>query len=129
MQVQHERFCENFFKLRSSGKFHTLWNKFISNAIRRPACPTFFQAVTDQIADVLIKNHFMLESISKTPSAPSIQLDGIERNVIRYMAGYVIHSLKRKTKRMCLPMKNDIIICLSQLEEDAIEGWYASKNA
>lgn len=95
VQTQHERFCENVFKLRCSEKFMDSWSEFLGNSIHKPACPTFFQAVTDRIVDVLIQNHFVLESTSKTPSVPVNPLDN---KVIRCMAGYVIHSLKRKTK-------------------------------
>jgi hypothetical protein len=119
-KLQHERLCENFFKLKSSHWYIDLWTKFLYDAIRREACPIFFQAITDTIMDKLTKEHFpVAESMPLTPEFP---IDKIERNAIRYMAGYVIHSLKKKVCRRSHPMNEEIMLCLSELEENEIGG-------
>ncbi len=90
--------------------------KFLHDTICREACPIFYQAITDTIMDELTKKQFpVVESMPLLPESP---IDRIERNAIRYMAGYAIHSLKKKAIKMIHPMKEEILLCLTKLEEN-----------
>ncbi len=57
-KLQHERLCENFFKLKCSEWYKDLWMKFLHDTICREACPIFYQAITDTIMDELTKKQF-----------------------------------------------------------------------
>ena len=70
--------------------------------------------------DEIVKDHFPLLLNESTPlPAP---LDSVEKGVIRYMAGYVVHTLKKKMKRVSFPKKDEVIMCLGELEENGIAG-------
>ena len=43
------------------------------------------------------------------------------------MAGYVVHTLKKKMKRVSFPKKDEVITCLGELEENGIAGDIANK--
>ena len=119
LQRQHELLCEQLFRLQSSVDFQSYWSKFLNEA-NITVCPIFFQSITEWMKDEIVKDHFPLLLNESTPlPAP---LDSVEKGVIRYMAGYVVHTLKKKMKRVSFPKKDEVIMCLGELEENGIAG-------
>lgn len=116
VHVRRERLCEGYFKARSSDHYRAMWMQFISTSIHAGACPVLYQAVTDRIMEQLIKVHFPLQTANSSQLVPS--LDHIEKNVVRYMAGYVIHALMKKTSRTSHPMKEELMLCLTELDDE-----------
>ena len=116
MRVQRERMWENYYKLRSKDDFKSMWSKFLHDSIAIQASPIFFQFITDKVMKKMIKLHFPLKSIhSEEEVAP---LDYLEANALRYMAGYVVRSLRKKIKDSAHPLKKEVLLCLKDLEED-----------
>ena len=120
MRSTRERMWESFFKLRSSQAFKDLWAKFLRDSIRcEPACPIFFQFITDAIMEELIRDHFpAVESSQKTTKA---SLDYEERNALRYTAGYVVRDLEKKIRRSAHPLKKELLLCILELLESGVE--------
>ena len=77
-----------------------------------------YQAITDQLMKTLVKVKYPVTIILSTTVTPNLALDSIEKNVIRYMAGYVIHSLKKKINNSTHFLKEEILFCLTELEVD-----------
>ena len=48
----------------------------------------------------------------------NMHFDYMEANAIRYMAGYVVHSLKGKNDTSTHPLQVQLALCLGDLEED-----------
>ena len=118
IRIQRERLCENLFKLRSSEEYKLMWKRFLRDSIDMMACPIFYQAITDQLVKTLVKVKYPVTIILSTTVTPNLALDSIEKNVIRYMAGYVIHSLKKKINNSTHFLKEEILFCLTELEVD-----------
>lgn len=57
-----ERIWEKYYKLRASA---AKWDTFLQRSIGFGACPIFFQYVTDMIMELLLKEHFRMESTSQ----------------------------------------------------------------
>ena len=117
IRVQRDHLCEKSFQLRSSKEYREMWSKYLGQSIECRACPIFFQAVTDNLIKQLVKNHYAVSHADAATSLPP--LDNIELKVVRYAAGYVLHSLKKKINRSAHRNKKEILIRISELEEVA----------
>ncbi len=123
VRVQRERLCENLFKLRSSKAYQQMWLNFLREAVGiDEACPIFYQAVTDHLVEELARIYYPIASAPSSEATRTPALDNIEMNVIRYMAAYVIHSLKKKVTGssyvQCQASKKEMLLCLGELEGD-----------
>lgn len=107
---------EKYFKLRSSDAYVTMWTVFLHESISVKASPIFFQLVTDQIMEKLIKEHFPVASTvySNNPTPP----DYLDKNTLRYTVGSVVRSLQKKVERGAHPLKELILLCLNDIKED-----------
>ena len=47
-----------------------------------------------------------------------LPIDYIEANAIRYVASYVVRAVKKKCMRSAHPLKEQIVLCLCDMEED-----------
>ena len=70
--------------------------------------------MTDNLIKQLVKNHYAVSHTDAETSLPP--LDNIELKVVRYTAGYVLHSLKNRSAHR---NKKEILIRISELEEVA----------
>lgn len=111
-----EKMWENYYKLRSSFEFQDMWAAFLRKSIDVKASPIFYQFITDSIMEVLIKHHFLIHMPSSKHAVSS--LDYLEANALRYTAGYVVRAVKKKCMRSAHPLKDEVILCISDLEED-----------
>ena len=41
-----------------------------------------------------------------------------EKNIIRFIGGYILRVLKKKMERSLQPLKKELLLCLSDLLED-----------
>ena len=79
-------------------------------------CPIFFQYLTDEFFRGMILFHFPLKTQEK-PHQSTQTLSYNEKNALRYAAGYVIRHSKKKIKLSVHPLKVELELCLSDLNE------------
>ena len=85
-----ERMWENYYKLSSNEEFISSWITFLECTIRMSGSPIFYQFVTRQVMESIIKMQFLLD-YSLTVSTDSEQSSGLdfqEANALRYCGGY-----------------------------------------
>ena len=76
---------------------------FLRECTAEQASPTFFQYITDVIFKEMIKREFPLTSIDGgSNEAP---LSYLEKNALRYSAGYVTRNLRKQLQRSAHPNK------------------------
>ena len=114
-KVTRERIWSNYHVLRTSDDYISDWETFLQKAGATEFSPIFYQYVGDYIFKQLITSKYPVsdkagEEISKTLTYP-------EMNGLRYAAGFVPRSLRKKLAKSTHPLKKDLLICLSQLEE------------
>ena len=121
-QVQREKMWVNFHELRTSSVFFQRWSNFLKTPI---PSPILFQYLTDYIFKQLIKKCFPVDTNSTaSTSSGCIQLSYMEKNALRYAAGYIPHALKKKVACSGHPheVKAELQRCLLDLiEADGID--------
>ena len=100
-----------------------MWNVFLCDSIDVEAYPIFYQFVSDSTLEELLKLNFPVQSSSRNTVSP---IDYMEANAIRYVAGYVFRSVKKKCMKSAHPLKDAIILCLSDIEEDIGKNIFSS---
>lgn len=121
-KAARDRMWGNFYKLRSSDDFREFWKKFLSESIGARACPIFYQFVVDQVMDQLVKVRFPIT----IPEAHSTvdKLDSEDLGALRYTAGSVMRSLKKKIEKSAHPMKTEMLLCLAEMiEQSGMKPW------
>ena len=110
-----ERMWEMYYKLRSSSEFREMWTEFLRDSIDVDASPIFYQFVADNILEGFINLTLAVPSTVTNTVSP---IDYLEANAIRYVAGYVVRAVKKKCIKSAHPLKEEIILCLSDMEQD-----------
>lgn len=122
-----EMMWEAFHKVRSTPAFRSKWSKFLTESIQLSAPPIFYQFVVDCVFAVLIKRNNQLNAQEEKEFDASLTFE--EQNALRYTAGAVIKALLRKLKRSADPLKEEMTICLLELNrnedvsKDESEDW------
>lgn len=112
-----ERMWEKFHKLTSSSKFRAMWEDFLHLATGI-GTPIFYQFVTEQIMNSLIKHQLPLDKSSSIDDNPALMaLDFEEANALRYCGGYLLRSLRSQVKKSKNPLKQQLLLCLEDLSE------------
>ena len=119
--LKRERMWKSYFNLRTSNKFVSDWQDFILQSIGMKAFPAFYQFVTDQMFNELIKVEFTILSEDDTESFIR-PLTEEELCAVRYVAGYVIRNIHEKTNLSSHPAKLDMIFLLTELAGDGISN-------
>ena len=70
----------------------------------------------------MIKQHFQVNSNSSNQPVSS-PLDYFEANALRYTAGYVIRALQKKCTRQAHPLKEELVLYLTEMEAIGINLW------
>ena len=119
-QSRRERMWKAFHQLSSSADFRSLWEGFLYRSDNTAPCPIFYQYVTDFIFKTKTKEAFPI-SVPHTFDC-TVTLSYIERNALRYAAGYIPWSLCKKIKKSKNPNKAELLLCLDDmLQGDTIE--------
>ena len=106
-----------YYLLRTSEKFVTQWNDFLSD-VNTPVQPVLFQHLTDVIFKTLVEDYFKIEYLEQeTVEVPTSD----ENNVIRYIAGYLCRHLRKNLERENHELKEEMILCLMALTKDKPE--------
>ena len=105
---------EEFYLLRSSKAFSKNWQDFLPTTAP-PVEPVLYQHLTDLMFKSLLHEHFKVEYLDKEAE----EMNRNERNVLRYVAGYVCRKLRTKIERENHDLKEELILCLMDLVKDA----------
>lgn len=113
-----------YHQLRTDKAFTDKWVQFLTAVVRSNACPTFYQYVTDCVFQAMIKQVFKISAEEKTHDQ-EVECDygeiaDEEANVIRYVSGYICHSLKKNLQSdQCGHLKRlDLLLSLDDLTTD-----------
>ncbi len=118
---------------RSSVVFKATWAKFIAESLQVDPCPILYQFIVDCVFNALIKRHFHVEPSERQSQEVTLDYEG--KNALRYTAGYVTMALVNKLKRSAHPMKEEVVCCLIEMNDEEIgdakddsEDWTATTN-
>jgi hypothetical protein len=107
--LNREKMWTNFHCLRSSREFRGKWETFL-RALQMPTCPIFYQHVTANVMEQIIKQKLPVTNSSTSSQSTSLTYE--EENAIRYVGGYVIKSVKATLKS---PQDNELTLGLDEL--------------
>ena len=118
---QRETMWSAYHNLRTSKVYQSLWSDFLLTKVGVTEVSVIFcQYIGDYVLKELAKICFPL-SENKDITENHDALTYEERNGLRYAAGYVPRSLKKKLTKSAHPHKKDLLLCLPNLlsqEED-----------
>ena len=96
-KINREKMWTQFHHLRTDTIFRQKWEKFLQNEKMLPE-PAFYQHVTDKVFKKLIKQQWLVDDTSSTPEIEK-RMSYEEENALRYIGGYIVHSLTTKVKK------------------------------
>lgn len=127
-----EKMWNAYHTLRVSGSYLALWKKLAEEVgITGITTPVFYQYVGHQIFKELIKLRHPLVTTSDSTPPP---LTSEEISGLRYTAGYILKSIRKKLKTSTHPFKDDILLCIFDMlddgdeEDDASQEWVKAVN-
>jgi len=111
-----EKIWKQFYLLRTSNGFSEMWRQFLPTT-KPPVEPVLYQHLTDLIFQNLINSHFKIVYLDQEQEPKEMNLN--ERNVLRYIAGYVCRKLRTKLERENHELKEEMVLCLVELIKDS----------
>ena len=132
-ELNKERLWRNFQKLTSSDDFSFKWCSFLTQ-LQVNNEPLFYQIVTDELFDQLVKNKLAAAAADKDVDETDKYLEEPlltfeEENAIQYVGGYVIRKLREQPN--CIkfkPLLNKMTCEDNQNENDPSALWTNSIN-
>ena len=122
-KVKREMMWTKFHKIRTSEEYRVLWHPFLQLVGITEMSTIFCQYVGEHVLKELAELHFPLIDKTTSQSKPS-ELTCKETYGLRYAAGYVPRSLKKRLSKSTNPLKHELLLCLESLlitdEEDDI---------
>lgn len=128
-RAAREKMWAAYHNIRVCGEFVSLWKMFLQEC-GLDAMPTFYQTVTDKLFEKRIQFHCPV-----APAVPGNEYDGTltyeEKNAVRYAAGYVLRSTRKKILKSAHAKKNEMIEIIdalaqgSDVEDDLSSDWLA----
>ena len=120
-ELDQEKMWRQFHLFRSSKDHFILWDQFLKTSIRKGG-PIFFQYVTVNMFKKLIKQQFPVPAQEGT-TVETVTLTYEEKNIIRYVSGYIPKNLLKKLKKSSHPRKESLRMCvLDMIEEAGVEA-------
>ena len=117
--INRERMWRAYHHLRTSDGYIRQWHKLLQAAGISEKSSMFLQSTGDQVFKALVKMHHPLTEEESSSGHPAKQhLTYMETNAVRYAAGYIPRSLKKKLAKSTNPLKDDLLLCLTQLIDD-----------
>ena len=114
-QRRREKMWGSYYSIRCSDDFVDSWKRFLAKAFCETATPIFYQHITDRIFRKMMKVAFPVAESSKTVTPSPIS--NSELNALRYTAGYVCRTVRKRIKRM-KPVNVQLKLSLEELLED-----------
>ena len=94
--VNKEKLWTEFYQLQTSVLFREKWKSYLC-LLKLPQKVIFFQSYTSILFDNIIKMKFPVDKASEARAQPSSYE---EENAIRYVGGYVVAALKKRSTDM-----------------------------
>lgn len=127
MKVEAECMWREFHVLRSSDNFKETWETFLHQSINHVASPAFFQFVSYEVFETMVKEKWEIPSSVQNQASP---MTVEEENALRYVSGYICRKVQTKIKASTLSHKDAMVLFLSELidneldeEEQESENW------
>ena len=95
--INKEKIFQDFHKLRISEQFISLWQSYLE-AVGLEVDPLFYQQVSQEIFESLLTQKFKIEHNEVPDNSIQDRLTDEEENAVNYVGGYVVRSVKDKTK-------------------------------
>ena len=132
MQASRERMWGMYYSIRTSQTFTFLWSTFLQQS-NSQATSLFYQSVTDKLFEKRIEFHFPISSSSESVEVDMSTLTFEEENALRYAAGYVLRTVRKKISKSSSPQREELIESVDMLfrcddeveEQDASSSWMA----
>lgn len=99
-----------FHQLRSGSEFQQKW-KHLLVSVGLQEEPIFYQNVTLQIFEMLIKMKFIISDDTDTENTAKLTYE--EENAVRYVGGYILRSLKKESSK-----DEDLLLAVNRLIDD-----------
>ena len=115
IRTRIEKMWEQYYQLRSSEEFAKKWVSFLEMCGAEPT-NILYQHITDYVFNHLIKSTYPITTGTQREAAPP-ELDYHERNALRYVRGYTTRHLYAQLKRSANVMKEELMLCLSELND------------
>ena len=124
-QAARERMWATYHNIRVSKEFASLWETFLQEC-GLCVIPIFYQSVTDKLFEKRIEFHCPVAA-----TGPESECDGTltyeEENAIRYAAGYVLRSARKKILKSAQPKKDNLIEIIDALAQNSdVEDKFSS---
>ena len=129
---EHTRYIEKvwgaFHRERCSDKYKQLGSVFLLESIRcSDINPIIYQFITDSIFKVMLRQKLPIKERDHHEVQKEL-LSYEEKNVIRFIGGYILRAVKKKMERSLQPLKKELLLCLSDLLEDDTATYDKSCN-
>ena len=126
LKSQREKMWTSYHSLRTSKNFRTLWESLFKQ-LGVNISPILCQYVSHHIFKLLITKHFTIDPTSSKSDDPK-PLTLEETFGLRYAAGYIPRSLRKKLTKSKHPLKNDLLLCLFDLLDEGDDNDHESKR-
>ena len=119
-QARREKMWSKYHEVRTSETFRSMWHEFLGTAIQSQSIPLFWQYISDKAFRALVKKAFKPQ---QSGDASAEEITHEEANALRYTAGYVCRSLKKKLNTANHPLKKELIPAIDDMcKDDSDEG-------
>ncbi len=125
-EFQRERMWAKYHQLRTSDLYREFWTQFVGEASVSPASPIFYQYVGNNLFQMLIMECYSIHSYED--DLDILPLTYIETNALRYVAGNVCHSVRKKIINKKHPLKGTLIIAIGDMGEDSDRSTSSTSN-
>ena len=102
MTSRKERMWRSYIRLRTARTFVKDWKDFITDSVAMKTYLSFYQYITQNIFERLIKLEFPVHSFDRgLETQEALQpISDVEQCVLRYIAGYIIRRVHEKIQSM-----------------------------
>ena len=125
LKAQREKMWTGYHALRTSKNYRALWESLFKQ-LGVTVSPIFCQYVGHHIFKLLIAEHFTLNPTTSTDLPKPLTLE--ETFGLRYTAGNIPRSLRKKITKSKHPLKNDLLLCLFDLLDEGDDADHDSKR-
>lgn len=114
--INREKLWVNYYKEISSNEFTSKWNDFCGK-IKVTVMPLFYQHITDEIFEYLLKDEFDLNGPIGIEENQTPPLTFEEENAVHFVGGYLLRVIKEDPKN---PNILPLVLKLINTEKDYV---------
>jgi len=122
--VSHTKIMEKiwgmFHQEHCLSSYRSSWSAFLATSLHCTdvADPIFYQFITDHMLKQMLKKMFTMKE-RDCDVCPEVSLSYEEKNTVRFIAGSLVRALHRKIAHSTEPLKKEMLLCLSDLLDNA----------